>query len=195
LKPTAAVATSQCEAFTTVAAPPADIPHWRCDFAIRFPNQRSYYPGMANTFTSLQYHIVFGTKNREPWIRQDIEQRVWSCLGGVARENDMKALLVGGIENHVHLLLGIPAKLSVSQAIQLIKGASSGWMNETLPGLGGFAWQDGYAAFTVSKSQVPDVEEYVRYQREHHRVKTFEEEYRAFLDKHEIECKEEYVFG
>ena len=104
-------------------------------------------------------------------------------------------VLVGGIENHLHLLLGIPAALSVSKALQLIKGGSSAWIKENLPGMGGFAWQDGYAAFTVSKSQVSEVEEYIRGQREHHRVKTFEEEYRAFLDRHEIDYDEEYVFG
>ncbi len=150
---------------------------------------------MANTFTSLQYHIVFSTKNREPWIHEDIEQRVWTYVGGIARENEMKALLVGGIENHVHLLLGIPPKLSLSQVIQLLKSGSSTWIKQNFLGLGGFAWQDGYAAFTVSKSQVPDVEEYIRGQREHHRVKSFEEEYRAFLDRHEVDYKEEYVFG
>jgi REP element-mobilizing transposase RayT len=150
---------------------------------------------MANTFASLHYHVIFSTKNRESWIHQDIEQRVWSYLGGIARENDIKALLVGGIENHVHLLLGIPASISVSKALQLIKGGSSGWMKETFPGLSKFAWQDGYGAFTVSKSQIAEVEEYIRTQREHHRVKTFEEEYRAFLDKHEIDYEEEYVFG
>ena len=150
---------------------------------------------MANTFTSLQYHIVFSTKNREPWIREDIEQRVWTYLGGIVRENEMKALLIGGVENHVHLLLGLPAKLSLRHAIQLLKSGSSTWVKQNFPGLGGFAWQDGYAAFTVSKSQVPDVEEYIRGQREHHRVKSFEEEYRAFLDRHEVDYKEEYVFG
>ena len=150
---------------------------------------------MANTFTSLHYHVIFSTKNREPWIHQEIEQRVWSYIGGIARENDMKALLVGGIENHVHLLLGIPAVLSVSKALQLIKRGSSGWMKENLPAMGEFAWQDGYAALTVSKSLVSEIEEYIRNQREHHRVKTFEEEYRAFLDRHEIDYEEEYVFG
>ena len=150
---------------------------------------------MANTFTSLHYHVIFSTKNREPWIRHDIEQRVWSYLGGIARENDMKPVLIGGIENHLHLLLGLPAALSVSKALQLIKGGSSAWMKETFPGLAGFGWQDGYAAFTVSKSQIPEVETYIRGQREHHRAKTFEDEYRAFLDKHEIDYEEEYVFG
>ena len=150
---------------------------------------------MANTYTSLHYHVIFSTKNRELLIHQDIEQRVWSYLGGISRENDMKALLVGGIENHLYLLLGLPAALSVSKALQLIKGGSSGWMKENLPGMGSLAWQDGYAAFTVSKSQVPEVEEYIRGQREHHRVRTFEEEYRTFLDRREIDYDEEYVFG
>jgi len=160
-----------------------------------FRGDLGYRPGVANTFTSLHYYVTFSTKNREPRIHRSIEQRVWSYLGGIARENDMKPLLIGGIENHLHLLLGISASLSVSQALQLIKGGSSGWMKETFQGMGGFAWQDGYAAFTVSKSQIPEVEEYIRGQREHHRVKSFEEEYRAFLDRHEIDYKEEYVFG
>lgn len=149
---------------------------------------------MANTFTSLHCHIIFSTKNREPWLRTDIEERVWSYLGGIARENGMKAGMIGGIENHVHLLLGIPPTLAISKATQLIKGGSSAWIKETFPGLPGFGWQDGYGAFSVSKSQVPDVTEYIRGQREHHRVKSFEEEYRAFLDKHEIQYDERYVF-
>jgi putative transposase len=133
-------------------------------------------------------------KNRERWLRPDIEERVWSYLGGIARENQMKALIIGGIENHIHLLLGLPPALAVSKALQLLKGGSSAWIKETLPGLGGFGWQDGYAAFTVSKSLVPEVETYIRGQREHHRVKTFEEEYRAFLVKHEIPFDEKYIF-
>src|SRR5438874_10688814 len=149
---------------------------------------------MANTFTSLHYHVVFSTKRREPWIRSEIEQRVWAYLGGIARENQMKALLVGGIENHVHLLLGVPPVLAVSKAVQLLKGGSSGWVKENFPGLRGFGWQDGYAAFTVSQSQVPEVESYIGKQREHHRVKTFEEEYRAMLDRHGVRYDERYSF-
>ncbi|MDB6034862.1 MAG: transposase IS200-family protein [Verrucomicrobiales bacterium] len=149
---------------------------------------------MANTYTSLHYHVVFSTKHREPWLRKDIEERVWAYLGGIARENEMKAVGIGGIENHVHLLLGLPAALAVSKAIQLIKGGSSIWIKETFAGLSGFGWQDGYAAFTVSKSLAPEVIAYVRSQREHHRVKTFEEEYRALLVKHDITFDEQYVF-
>ncbi len=149
---------------------------------------------MANTFTSLHYHVIFSTKNREPWIRPDIESRVWSYLGGITRENDLKAILVGGIENHVHLLIGLPPTITVSKAVQLIKGGSSAWIKETFPGTRGFGWQDGYGAFTVSKSLVPEVENYIRQQREHHRVKTFEEEYRAMLEKHDIRFEERYLF-
>ena len=149
---------------------------------------------MANTFTSLQFHVIFSTKNREPWIRTEIESRVWSYLGGIARENALKALLIGGVENHIHMLLGLPPTLAVSKAVQLIKGGSSVWIKETFAGAGGFGWQDGYAAFTVSKSLVPDVEAYIRNQREHHRVKTFEEEYRAVIEKHGLQFDERYLF-
>jgi REP element-mobilizing transposase RayT len=149
---------------------------------------------MANTYTSLHCHVIFSTKNRELWLRTDIEERVWSYLGGIARENAMKALMIGGIENHVHLLLGIPPTLALSKGVQLIKGGSSAWIKEAFPGLRGFGWQDGYGAFSVSKSQVPEVADYIRGQREHHRVKSFEEEYRAFLDKHDIQYDERYMF-
>jgi putative transposase len=148
---------------------------------------------MANTFTSLHYHVVFSTKNRKPWIQPDIEQRVWAYLGGIARDNDLKPVRFGGIENHVHLLLGIPPTIAVSHAVQLLKGGSSKWMKENFPGAAAFGWQDGYAAFTASKSQLPEIEAYIAGQREHHRVKTFEE-YRAFLDRHKIAYDERFLF-
>ena len=150
---------------------------------------------MANTYTSLHYHVVFSTKNRQPWIRPDIQPRLWEYLGGIARQNAMKSLQVGGTEDHVHLVLAIPATLAVSKALQLLKGASSKWIHETSPDLAHGQWQDGYAAFTVSKSQLPEVIHYVAHQREHHQRQTFQEEYRAFLQKHGIEFDERYVCG
>jgi REP element-mobilizing transposase RayT len=150
---------------------------------------------MANTFTSLHYHFVFSTKNRERWISPEIEQRIWKYLGGIARQNQMKALQIGGVDDHVHLVVGMPPTLTVSRALQLLKGGSSRWIHETFPALAGFEWQDGYAAFTVSKSQLPDVVEYAAHQREHHRVRTFQDEYRALLEKHGIEFDERYVWG
>ena len=149
---------------------------------------------MANTYTSLHYHIVFSTKNRERWITPDIEQRIWAYLGGIAKENKMTPIQIGGIEDHIHILLGAPATLAPSKIAQLIKGGSSAWIHDTFPKMRGFAWQDGYGAFTVSKSNVPDIRTYVQNQREHHRTKTFQEEYIALLQRHEIEYDERYLW-
>ena len=149
---------------------------------------------MANTFTSLHYHAVFSTKYREPWIARDQEERLWAYLAGIARQHHLKPLLIGGMEDHIHILLGLPPTVTVSEALKSIKGGSSGWIKENLPGCLGFGWQDGYAAFAVSKSQVGEVEDYIRKQREHHRFKTFQEEYRAFLDRHEIAYDERYLW-
>jgi REP element-mobilizing transposase RayT len=149
---------------------------------------------MANTFTSLHYHIIFSTKNREPWSARDQEERLWAYLGGIARQNQLKPQLIGGMEDHIHILLGSPPNITVSEALKRIKGGSSGWVKDNLPGCRGFGWQDGYAAFAVSKSQLGEVEAYIRQQREHHHLKTFQEEYRAFLDRHEIAYDERYLW-
>lgn len=109
---------------------------------------------MANTYSSLNYHLVFSTKNREPWLREEGRTRLWSYLGGIARENGMTARQIGGVADHVHLLITIPPRLSVSKAVQLLKGGSSHWLKATFPKLAAFAWQDGYAVFTVSESQI-----------------------------------------
>lgn len=149
---------------------------------------------MANTYTSLHYHIVFSTKRRQRLIAPAMEERIWSYLGGIAHNNDMKSLCIGGVEDHIHLLLGLSATLAVSKAVQLIKGGSSKWIHDTVPELRGFSWQDGYGAFTVGKSQIPDTVAYIQGQRDQHRTRTFQEEYLAFLRKHEIEFDERYVF-
>lgn len=153
---------------------------------------------MANTYAALYFHVIFSTKNREPLIRRDMESRIWAYLGGIARENDFKAVAIGGMENHAHLLLNLPPTLAVSKAVQLLKGGSSAWVKDTfakIPGIRHFAWQDGFAAFSVSPSQLGEVEKYIAAQREHHRRKTFEEEYRAFLSKHKITGDEKYLWG
>ena len=107
----------------------------------------------------------------------------------------MKPLEIGGIEDHVHVLLGAPAVLSPAKIAQLLKGGSSAWIHEALPRMEGFGWQDGYGAFTVSKSNLPSVIAYIRGQREHHRTMSFQEEYRALLKRHGIEWDERYVWG
>ena len=149
---------------------------------------------MANTFTCLQYHIVFSTKHREPWLQRDFQDRVWAYLGGIAREHKLISLLIGGMDDHVHMLLAAPPTSSLSEAVKQIKGGSSGWIKRNIPNCRGFGWQDGYGAFSVSKSQEDVVREYIRDQRQHHRVKTFQEEYRDLLNRHGIQYDERYVW-
>jgi REP-associated tyrosine transposase len=150
---------------------------------------------MANTYAALYYHVVFSTKNRVAHIKPEIESRVWAYIGGVAREHKMTALQVGGAEDHIHALVMAPATLSLSQMAQYLKGDSSKWIHEEFPELRGFAWQDGYGAFTVSKSNIPDVIRYIENQREHHQRKSFQEEYLDFLNKHGVDYDERYIWG
>jgi putative transposase len=150
---------------------------------------------MANTYTSLHYHIVFSTKNRILWIKNEIEQRLWEYLGGIARKHKTSALQIGGTEDHVHILIQAPPTLSISQIAQFLKGDSSKWIHAELVGLRQFAWQDGYGAFTVSQSRLPMVIRYIQNQREHHRKKTFQEEYLELLQKHGIQYDERYIWG
>lgn len=149
---------------------------------------------MANTFASLHYHLIFSTKDREPWLRPDIQERVWAFLGGVARENGMKALQVGGMADHVHVVIGASTSMAISKVAKLLKGGSSLWIKDEFPGMRGFAWQDGYGAFSVSKSNLSEVICYVQNQREHHRMKTFQEEFVSFLVRHEIDYDEKYLW-
>ena len=93
---------------------------------------------MANTYTSLQYHFTFSTKNREPWISEEIESRVWAYIGGIARAHKMTALQIGGVEDHIHAVVVAPPSLSPSQMAQCLKGDSSKWIHEEFPKLRGF---------------------------------------------------------
>ena len=150
---------------------------------------------MAHTYVNALFHCVFSTKGRRPIITADLQERLWPFMGGVARENRAKALAIGGVEDHVHLLLSIPATLAVSKAIQLVKGASSKWVHDTFPKYRLFAWQEGYGAFSIGVSQIASTVAYIRSQPEHHRRLTFQDEFRAFLKKHVIEYDERFVWG
>lgn len=107
--------------------------------------------------------------------------------GRIARENNMKALAIGGIEDHVHLLISLPTTLSISKAIQLIKGGSSKWVHDTFPNYNNFKWQEGYGAFNVSISGMKNVITYIDTQKEHHHKKSFRKEYVSFLEKNVID--------
>ena len=107
----------------------------------------------------------------------------------------MDTIRIGGIENHVHALIEIPKTMTVAEAMQLLKGGSATWINRERLTKMKFGWQDGYSAFSVSPSAIPAVVEYIANQREHHRHKTFEDEYREFLERHGVAFDEQYAFG
>ena len=107
----------------------------------------------------------------------------------------MTAIQVGGVDDHIHALVLAPPTLAPSQIAQFLKGESSKWIHEEFGKLRAFEWQDGYGAFSVSRSSIPDVVEYIKNQREHHRKRTFQEEYLELLKKHQIEYDERYLWG
>ncbi|NOX88130.1 MAG: IS200/IS605 family transposase [Calditrichaeota bacterium] len=150
---------------------------------------------MAHSYTNILIHYIFSTKSRARLITNDLEKRLWSYMGGIAKNNKIKTLAIGGVEDHVHLLLSLPQTISVAKAIQLIKGGSSTWVHETFPNHNNFNWQEGYGAFSVSISLVEETINYIKNQKEHHKKKTFKEEYIAFLKKHCIEYDERYIWG
>jgi len=120
-----------------------------------------------HTFHSSLIHCVFSTQDRQPFLATNIRERLWPYLGGIARANEMKALAIGGVSDHMHLLLSLPATLSTSKALQLLKGNSSKWLRETFPELSkqGFAWQEGFGAFSIGISSVEKTIHYIRRKR------------------------------
>lgn len=150
---------------------------------------------MANSYTSLFIHVIFSTHRREPLLVPAVRARLWAYMGGIARENKIKAVCIGGTIDHSHLLISIPAAMPVAKAVQLIKGGSSKWLRENIQSLRNFAWQEGYGAFSIGASQVDDIVKYISSQEEHHRLKSFQEEYLDFLKQYKIEYDEKYVWG
>jgi putative transposase len=148
---------------------------------------------VSHTYVSGLVHCVFSTKERRNTIAKERQTKLWSYLGGIARRNGFKAVAIGGTQNHVHILLSLPATMPLAKALQLLKGGSSKWLNES--GDGRFAWQEGYGAFTVGISQLTHTIAYINTQAEHHRKRSFEEEFLVFLKKHRIEYDPEYVLG
>jgi len=148
---------------------------------------------MAHTCINALYHCVFSTKDRRKIITPEIRPQLWAYLGGIAREIKTHALLVGGTDNHVHLLLQLPAVMSIAKAMQAIKGGSSIWVNENR--LPDFAWQSGYGAFTIGASQKNVTLAYIANQANHHRKITFEEAFLGFLRKNGMEYDPRYVWG
>lgn len=150
---------------------------------------------MPHSYVQCRLHCIFSTKGRRNLIPADVQPRVWAYIGGIARENTMTALAADGTGDHAHVLLAIPATITIAKAMQLIKGGSSLWLHETFPTMREFAWQDGYAAFSVSPSRLDETIRYIQQQDEHHRTLSFEEEFKRFLERHGVEYDPRHVFG
>ena len=150
---------------------------------------------MPHSFVNALFHCVFSTKDRRRTITSDLQERLWPYLGGIARDKGIKALAVGGVEDHVHVLLSLPSTMDIAKAVQLVKGGSSKWVHDTFPEHRAFAWQTGYGAFRIGISQVADTKRYIARQEEHHRTRTFQEEFTAILQKHGIQCDPRHVWG
>jgi len=150
---------------------------------------------MANTFSFLNFHCVFSTKERVAVLMPEIRGRLWPYLAGIARQNGFQVKCVGGVADHVHLLLSLSTTIAISKAIQLIKGGSSIWIHQTFPKLRNLSWQQGYGAFSVGISQIPETIRYIEQQEEHHRTRTFQEEYLSILKRHEMTFDEKYLWN
>jgi putative transposase len=149
---------------------------------------------MSHTFTQLLVHVVFGTKNRANLIQARIKDELYSYMGGIVREMGSTALIINGMPDHAHLLVALPPALSVADLARTVKTNSSRWVHEKWPEESKFGWQQGYGAFSVSRSILDDVVRYIADQEKHHRKITFQEEFTLFLSKHGIEYDERYLW-
>jgi REP element-mobilizing transposase RayT len=139
-------------------------------------------------------HVVFSTKNREPWIEKSVRPRIHAYLATICRDLGANVLCVGGVAEHIHIIMTLPRVLSQADLIEKIKKSSSKWIKALDPKYRGFFWQRGYSAFSVSPSQLTAAVEYVQTQEDHHRVRTFQDEYRELLHKHGVEFDERFVW-
>ena len=146
---------------------------------------------MAHSFTNLLYHIVFATKEREPWLTPALRPDLFAYVGGVIRDEGGIALIVNGMAEHLHILAKLRPDRALSDVVGQLKARSSGWIHRTRPEVPAFAWQTGYSAFTVSQSQIELVRRYIENQEAHHRTMPFTTELRRLLLAHGYEVAEE----
>ena len=149
-------------------------------------------PFMGSTLSNILLHIVFSTKHREPQILPDFQERLYEYMGGIVRAQRGIQLEIGGVQDHVHLLIRWRTDAALSDLMRQLKGGSSLWVHETLRKP--FRWQDGYSAFSVSRSGVDALRHYIRTQPEHHQRMSFQDELRELLRRNGIEYDERYIW-
>lgn len=149
---------------------------------------------MPNTYTQIHIHAVFAVQNRNSLISEDWETRLYQYITGIIQNHGHKLLIINGMPDHIHLLIGMRPTQSLSDLMRDVKGDSSRWINDNKFVLGKFSWQEGYGAFSHSKSQIPDVVNYIQMQKIQHKKLKFIEEYTQLLTNFEIDFNEEYLF-
>jgi putative transposase len=150
---------------------------------------------MAGKHISLLVHFTWSTAGREPWISTDWREPLFAYIGGIMNHKNTKLLGAGGMYDHIHLYASLPSTLSLADFVNAVKANSSRWVHQTFRNASAFAWQKGYGAFSVSKSEEKRVIAYIRNQESHHRKRTFKEEFVTLLERHEIEYDERYLWG
>ena len=149
---------------------------------------------MPQSYVSLPIHVGFSTKNREPFIREDWEPRLYEYVGGIVRNEKCLLLAAGGVPDHAHLLISLSKEKAIADVLRVVKTNSSRWIHDVIPACASFAWQPGYGAFAVSQSNIEKVRKYIANQKEHHRTMTFKDEYVALLKRHGIPYDERYLW-
>jgi REP-associated tyrosine transposase len=149
---------------------------------------------MGHTYSNILLHIVFSTNDRRPLIRKSFQQRLYEYMAGVARQEFGFALQIGGVADHVHALIRLKTDISIADAMRLWKALSSKWVNETIRPNKRFAWQTGYAAFSVSQSNAPSVSRYIQDQERHHATLSFQDEFLKLLARHGIKFDPQHVW-
>lgn len=147
---------------------------------------------MSHTFARIHIHLIFSTKQRQKLIPKGTQAPLWAYMASICHNKGIEPIAINGTDNHVHVLFHLPPVMALAKAVNLIKANSSRWISEHKRG---FAWQDGYGAFSVSESNTDAVIRYIRDQEKHHRKRSYEQEYVAFLKKHRIKYDLRYVFG
>lgn len=146
-------------------------------------------------FTQLYVQIVFAVENRQCLLRNgEYNEQIFKYISGTVTNKKNKSIIVNGVEDHIHIFLGLHHTLSVSELVGAVKKSSAAFINDNKWFRGKFSWQDGYGAFTYSRSQIEEVYRYIRNQEEHHKGTTFKQEYVMLLDKFDIEYDEKYLF-
>jgi putative transposase len=149
---------------------------------------------MANTYTQIHIQTVFSVQNRKCIIQTSWKDELYKYISGIIQNNNHKLLAINGMPDHVHILFGLRPSQSISDLMQDIKGNSSKWINDKKLIRGKFSWQEGYGAFSYSKSEVPAIIQYILTQTVHHKVKTFTEEYYELLKEFEVDFDDRYLF-